>query len=470
MSELNYNSIILSDNDIIQLSRNIYYIPYDDTTTIVFAPEAGAVVHADPNTKRLIELCSMPMTYCVLKSSFNVSENDIELSSMLKKLLFSGILLHNGSTMLNRENNQTKHDDSTYTDIPLPKSATLHVTNRCNLNCSYCYNRATRETSLSEEISINQWRKILKDLFQCGVTNITVSGGEPLLRTDLIPLFHDYRLRGMNIQIITNATLLNISNIKDINNAFNTIIISCDSHIPEINDMTRGINTSQRIYAAIELLDKHDISFNINTVLTRYNIDYYIDTRAYFLGIESCKSVKPIVYERTTINDEMCPSYSQLDRYYFELYNDIDSKEGLSSISSDLRQGLILPRSGCGTGRVECSVGPDGSLYPCRALYFDEFNAGNLLENQLECLWANSSILNSVRHADAHREAVCRDSNCDLFSYCLGGCFGHTFAAIKQLKPWATAFDCNRIKLQTRHMLAATTKVALRGESLLETL
>ena len=64
-------------------------------------------------------------------------------------------------------------------------SAYVHLLNRCNLNCLGCYSMndaRNKETDASTE----QWKLGFSRLKQAGVSSIVISGGEPLLRKDII--------------------------------------------------------------------------------------------------------------------------------------------------------------------------------------------------------------------------------------------------------------------------------------------
>ncbi|MHC4497526.1 MAG: radical SAM protein [Planctomycetota bacterium] len=60
-------------------------------------------------------------------------------------------------------------------------SVTLAVTNRCRYNCWHCYNagRSQRDVPLSVLL------RVVKELQDLGVVHVTLTGGEPMLRTDL---------------------------------------------------------------------------------------------------------------------------------------------------------------------------------------------------------------------------------------------------------------------------------------------
>ena len=93
--------------------------------------------------------------------------------------------------------------------------ATLCVTHRCNLDCTYCYQNHDNNSEMSFDTGKEVVNKILKDHTK-GFTSIEISfiGGEPLIRFDLIKQIYEY-VNGhkgnqqVTFSASTNGTLLN---------------------------------------------------------------------------------------------------------------------------------------------------------------------------------------------------------------------------------------------------------------------
>jgi radical SAM protein with 4Fe4S-binding SPASM domain len=90
------------------------------------------------------------------------------------------------------------------------RSILYEVTQRCNLNCLYCYNVWKSGDSyppgeLSTAESMELLDRVIK---QTGCRLITLTGGEPLLRGDIVEIVRFCRSRGVAVNLITNGTLL----------------------------------------------------------------------------------------------------------------------------------------------------------------------------------------------------------------------------------------------------------------------
>jgi len=62
-----------------------------------------------------------------------------------------------------------------------------NLTQACNLRCIHCYARAVSETG-EKDLDTEQALKVLDDLAGFGVPVVLFSGGEPLVRKDLVTL------------------------------------------------------------------------------------------------------------------------------------------------------------------------------------------------------------------------------------------------------------------------------------------
>ncbi len=115
-----------------------------------------------------------------------------------------------------------------------------NVTRRCNLKCVHCYAHA-RDEEFSGELTTGEGKAVLDDLAAFGAPVVLFSGGEPLVRPDLMELA-DYAVKkGMRAVISTNGTLINsriAAQLKKIGLSY--VGISLDG-LHEVNDHFRGV-------------------------------------------------------------------------------------------------------------------------------------------------------------------------------------------------------------------------------------
>jgi MoaA/NifB/PqqE/SkfB family radical SAM enzyme len=87
-----------------------------------------------------------------------------------------------------------------------PLVVDINITNRCNMACSFCYN-ADNKTCLEDELNIDQLCALVDEAagHQAG---FFLSGGEPLLRPDLLDLVKHIKSHKLPVGLVTNGSLL----------------------------------------------------------------------------------------------------------------------------------------------------------------------------------------------------------------------------------------------------------------------
>ena len=118
-----------------------------------------------------------------------------------------------------------------------PLYGSADIINVCNLHCEHCYWWLNRKEN--EELTVEQWQKVIDEKFKKNhVFIITLVGGEPTLRPDVIELFVNQFPK--RISIVTNGTLP----LKRIENLY-FYWISIDG-TQEIHDKIRGKGAWER--------------------------------------------------------------------------------------------------------------------------------------------------------------------------------------------------------------------------------
>ncbi|MGD9031546.1 MAG: 12,18-didecarboxysiroheme deacetylase [Desulfobacteraceae bacterium] len=114
-----------------------------------------------------------------------------------------------------------------------------NMTRACNLKCIHCYAHAvgrSRETELTTE----QAKTMVDDLAHFGVPVLLFSGGEPLVRPDLVELASYAVSKGMRAVISTNGTLITQEKAEELKRVgLSYVGVSLDG-MESINDQFRG--------------------------------------------------------------------------------------------------------------------------------------------------------------------------------------------------------------------------------------
>jgi len=121
-----------------------------------------------------------------------------------------------------------------------------NMTQRCNLKCVHCYAHAVEPSSHKDPISTEQAKAIIDDLAQFGAPVMLFSGGEPLVREDLVELAKYATSKGMRAVISTNGTLITKAKAKELKEVgLSYVGISLDG-AEAVHDKFRGVQGSYK--------------------------------------------------------------------------------------------------------------------------------------------------------------------------------------------------------------------------------
>lgn len=135
-----------------------------------------------------------------------------------------------------------------------PLLGTLIVTYRCDLRCAMCDLPARGDRG--RELDTEGLKGVLDGLHDLGVLGVGITGGEPLLRPDLLELVAHGARRGLLMHVNTNGTLVT----DDVARAFSehgveSVNVSLDGPTADVHDALRGREGSfRRVLAAIARL------------------------------------------------------------------------------------------------------------------------------------------------------------------------------------------------------------------------
>jgi len=146
-----------------------------------------------------------------------------------------------------------------------------NCTRRCNLKCVHCYSQSENK-AYEGELSTDEGFAMLEDLAGFGVPVTLFSGGEPLVRPDLLALIERTVKLGMRAVISTNGTLIT-AGVAEKLKAFNLsyVGVSLDG-LKDVNDRFRGVSGAfEKALAGIRNCRKAGIKVGLRFTITRRN-------------------------------------------------------------------------------------------------------------------------------------------------------------------------------------------------------
>ena len=151
----------------------------------------------------------------------------------------------------------------------------ISVTDRCDLRCKYCMPESNPNFYKKEEIlDINKLKLISESLIDLGIRKFRITGGEPLVRKDIVE-YIEFLSKKLSKKVIdeilltTNGTQLKKYSKTLSGLGVKRVNVSLDSLIKEkFNFITNGGNI-ESVFEGIESAKENKLSIKINTVLLK---------------------------------------------------------------------------------------------------------------------------------------------------------------------------------------------------------
>ncbi len=292
-------------------------------------------------------------------------------------------------------------------------SLTLEVTYSCNEQCLHCY---LPEHKMSAQLPLAQLELLLTEFKKLGGFSVLITGGEPLIRKDIIEIFDLIKKLGLVVSLNSNLTLLNDRLTDAICDLYPRAVgCSIYSANPFLHDsITQNKGSLNKSIDSIRRLRDRNIPVVIKTPLMKNTAPHWreIEALSEKLGCEiqfdlniTAKNdggTSPLLL-RVDDPDVLADVFS--NRYYKLFIRD----EAIDSFM------LPSPEANlCGAGASSLSVAPDGTIYPCIAMVT---SLGLYPETSLSEVWNHSNFFMEFSKLHLKDVEKCRD--CIDFKFCI---------------------------------------------------
>jgi sulfatase maturation enzyme AslB (radical SAM superfamily) len=114
----------------------------------------------------------------------------------------------------------------------------IHVTNKCNLRCKHCH--LSSGASFQDELTTEEIFSIVSQAEQLGVKLLVVTGGEPLVREDILDILNYASEHIDRVLLLTNGTLITDEIAEKLKEFKVDVQVSLDGAQQETQDFIRG--------------------------------------------------------------------------------------------------------------------------------------------------------------------------------------------------------------------------------------
>jgi AdoMet-dependent heme synthase len=296
--------------------------------------------------------------------------------------------------------------------LRVPLSVHFDLTYRCNERCEHCY---LDHTDLGE-LSTSEVKKILNDLASSGVFFLSLSGGEPLVRSDLFEILEYCRSLAFNIKLKTNATRIGLAEAERLRHySVEQVQVSVYSHRPEVHDaVTKLPGSLAKTLRGVRFLRGAGIKVVIANVLMAGNVgdSEGVHKLAEELGAHYTldPTITPMLNGDTSVLKYRVPAKILDGIFHNERL--VGNVTEFCSPPAPLDDN-VLDGYSCSAGHTACYISPYGDVFPCVQF---PLPCGNLRRENFKEVWINSPQLAEVRSIRGRHLTTC--SSCTHLGSC----------------------------------------------------
>jgi uncharacterized protein len=290
----------------------------------------------------------------------------------------------------------------------LPSAVYFNPTERCNLNCGYCYlpqeaRRRGRDMPPHELLAALE---LLRDFFRHTLPSgarpqLVFHGSEPLLAREAVFQGIQQYASHFRFGIQTNATLLDGEALAFLKAQGVGLGVSLDAPTAALADRTRRTWGGQGVFAqTVKVLEESAgySGLNVIATVTRENVRALPELVDFLHDLGVANALLNPVRGTLAGGRDMMPDQGELAHFFFEALSRAEKRYHrtgrkliignfanlLLGLAAPAARRLMCDISPCGGGRCFFAVGAGGEVTPCSEfLGLPEFHGGNLFQQPL---------------------------------------------------------------------------------------
>ena len=277
-----------------------------------------------------------------------------------------------------------------------PLAVHLEVTASCNLTCTHCF--AGQLPRKEPPLSLSELDQLFQQLAALGCFRLGLTGGEPLLRKDLLEILDCATGHGLHPCLTTNALLLNENLARELGKRrLVWLNVSLEGASAESNDPVRGQGTWGRVRDKVDLLRRH-ARFTMAFTINSRNAEEIAECAQLARDWGASTAVfRPLYPAGSALEHlDLMPSYEQYSQALLNLQGDLNVLDPFTPASRNRLAGRTYSGPGCGAANLVCSVSLGGDVNPCSFLGQD-FALDNLRQRTFREIWNDGQAFQRLR-------------------------------------------------------------------------
>ena len=338
----------------------------------------------------------------------------------------------------------------------------------CNLRCEYCFYTAVakkREVFDKGMLSLKTSEKMISSAFECSkdFVGFVFQGGEPLIRgidfyREFVSLVKKYNTSGAEVSfaVQTNGTLLNDEWCEFFreNNFLVGVSLDGNEEQNKYRVYPDGSASFSDIMGGIELLKKHNVQFNVLSVLTKNLANTFRDSYKFFksMGLSYLQYI-PCLRDFDSDDDVYVMNNEDYLNYLnsaFRMYYNARLRGTPFSIRQ-FDNYVLLAHGSCpeqcgmkGGCSEQFVVEGDGSVYPCDFYCNDEQCLGNINDTSFAKMRKSKKALDFISSSFEKKDEF---NECKYYYLCRGGGCKRNNASFNYCETYKKFFSQNEGKI-----------------------
>jgi len=316
-----------------------------------------------------------------------------------------------------------------------PDTVVWEITFACNMRCIHCGTAAGKMRP--DELTTDEALGLIDELTELGCTNITLSGGEPLMRKDWKMLARRIKDNGLTSYLITNGYAMTPGDadaFKEL--GFKRIGVSIDGMEKVHNHIRQRPDSFGKCVEAMQMMAEREIEFCVITQVSNFNLGeldnmhkLLVDNRCPGWRIQMCTSTgRMMEHANMVLTFDM---YETLVDKLLELkqagdiFIDVGENIGYYGCKgSAINDGN--PYLGCYAGVRVAGISSNGNIKGCLSMP-EEFVEGNIRQSSFAEIWNNpEGFAYNRKFTKETAGGECKE--CKYLPLCRGGCATTSFA------------------------------------------
>jgi MoaA/NifB/PqqE/SkfB family radical SAM enzyme len=293
-----------------------------------------------------------------------------------------------------------------------PYMAELDVTYQCNLRCRMCQRWLDPRR---DELTLSEYEGLAREFTALGVHQISIAGGEPLLRPDVFEIIGAFAARGMSVNLCTNGMQIERFRREIAASGATCVTVSIDGADAACHDAVRGRDGSHRqVVAGVRALlgARANGSPLVRVRMTVSDINAGQIRRFYdqWRGTADDVLFQPVHHCSDSYYTGVCAASPQAAALLHDQLQGTRMEQDpyMRLWAASLEAGETFPRAECYAGVLMARIDPWGNVYPCLEQHVC---TGSVRRSSFAEVWASEALRQERRRLASDRACRCWYNN-----------------------------------------------------------